>query len=209
MGDPANLGRRVARGSFVDTQSTDNEIIAGARTGDLRAFEILYYKYQHQVYRTALAILGDAQAAEEVLQDCFMRAHRHLHQLYGEPSISPWLHRVAVNLCYSRLRRNYLSQLTVSLEDLGGYFFPASGPSPEESTYRSEVSSAIQAGIASLGFNYRAVIVMRYLQGFPLAEIAYILNCPVGTVKSRLFHARKMLSKRLASLRGQVAFDLA
>lgn len=193
----------------MDIQSSDTEILAKAQAGEMLAFEVLYTKYQRQVYRTALAILGNPQVAEEVLQDCFLRAYKHLNSLNGDPSLSPWLHRVVVNLCYSRLRRNYLARLTVPLESLSNHFFPFSAPSPEENTYRSEVQAAIQKGIASLGLNYRVVIVLHYLQGFSLEEIAYVLDCPVGTVKSRLFHARKMLSFRLASLRSQPAYEVA
>jgi RNA polymerase sigma-70 factor (ECF subfamily) len=194
---------------MVDTGSSDSEIIAQAQAGDLRAFETLYRKHEHQVYRTALAILSNSQAAEEVLQDCFLRAYKHLHRLNGEPSVSPWLHRVAVNLCYSRLRRNYLCQVTVSLESLSNCLFPSLGPSPEESTQHSETSAAIQSGIASLDFKHRSVVVLYYLQEFSLEEVAYILDCPVGTVKSRLHYARKELSQRLTSLRAQPAYETA
>ena len=193
----------------MDTGSSDSEIIAQAQAGDLRAFEILYRKHERQVYRTALAILGNSQAAEEVLQDCFLRAYQHLHQLNGEPSVGPWLHRVAVNLCYSRLRRNYLAQLTVSLEGLNEHPLPSHSPSPEESTQHNEIQATIQSGIAALSFKHRSVIVLYYLQEFSLEEIAYILDCPVGTVKSRLHHARKELSQRLISLRPQQAYGPA
>jgi RNA polymerase sigma-70 factor (ECF subfamily) len=194
---------------MVDTGSSDSEIIAQAQAGDLRAFETLYRKHEHQVYRTALAILGDSQTAEEVLQDCFLRAYKHLHRLNGEPSVSPWLHRVAVNLCYSHLRRNYLSQVTVSLENLSNYLFPSLGPSPEECTQDSEISSAIQNGIAALDLKHRSVVVLYYLQEFSLEEVSYILNCPVGTVKSRLHYARKELSRRLTSLKPQPMYETA
>jgi RNA polymerase sigma-70 factor (ECF subfamily) len=193
----------------VDTTSSDREIISQAQAGDLRAFEVLYGKHEQQVYRTALAILGNTQAAEEVLQDCFLRAYKHLHRLNGDPSVSPWLHRVAVNLCYSRLRRNYLARFTVSLESLSNHLFPVHSPSPEESTQRSEMQATIQDGIASLSFKHRTVVVLHYLQGFSLEEISYILDCPTGTVKSRLHHARKALSQRLTSLRPQMVYDLA
>lgn len=198
-----------SKGASVDTRSSDREIIFKAQTGDLKAFEVLYKKHEWRVYRTALTILANPQAAEEVLQDCFLRAYKHLHRLNGDPSISPWLHRVAVNLCYSHLRRNYLAQLTVSIESLGNYFFPVSAPSPEESTHRGEIQAAIKQGVASLSFKHRTVVVLYYLQSFSLQEIAYILNCPVGTVKSRLYHARKALSQRLSGLRPQLAYELA
>jgi RNA polymerase sigma-70 factor (ECF subfamily) len=194
---------------MVDTGSSDSEIIAQAQGGDLRAFETLYRKHEHQVYRTALAILGDSQTAEEVLQDCFLRAYKHLHRLNGEPSVSPWLHRVAVNLCYSHLRRNYLSQVTVSLENLSNCLFPSLGPSPEESTQDSEISAVIRSGIAALDLKHRSVVVLYYLQEFSLEEVAYILDCPVGTVKSRLHYARQELSRRLTSLKPQPMYKTA
>jgi len=193
----------------MDTRSSDQEILSQAQAGDLRAFEILYRKYEQPILRTALGILGNRQAAEEVLQDCFVRAHRHLHRLYGDPSVGPWLHRVAVNLCYSRLRRNYLSRLTVPLESLSNILFSTHGLSPEESSQHSEMRTAIQKGIEALDMKHRSVVVLYYLQDFSLEEIAYVMECPVGTVKSRLHHARKELSQRLGSLRPQLAYETA
>jgi len=192
----------------VDVRSSDHDIIRRAQAGDLGAFEVLYSKYAQRVYRTALAILGSSQTAEEVLQDCFLRAYKHLHTLNGDPSVSPWLHRVAVNLCYSHLRGNYRARATVSLESLSNYLSLGSAPSPEEDAHRSEVETAIKRGLASLSFKHRAVIILHYLQGFSLEDIAYVLNCPVGTVKSRLYHARKMLSGQLACLRPRLAYEL-
>ena len=193
----------------MDVQCSDAEIILEAQSGSRAAFEILYQKHERPVYRTALAILGDPQAAEEVLQDCFLRAHKHLGKLNGDPSISPWLHRVAVNLCYSRLRRNYLSRLTISIESLASLLLASPNPSPEERSCQDEVQAAIQKGIATLCMSHRIVVVLHYLQGFSLEEIAYVLDCPIGTVKSRLFHARRMLSRQLADLRPHLAHELA
>ncbi len=193
----------------MDIHSNDAEIISEAQTGNGEAFELLYRKHARQVYRTALAILGSAQTAEEVLQDCFVRAYKHLHALNADPSVSPWLHRVAVKLCYSSLRRNLPSRWTVSLESVSDYFFPTATPSPEEGTHRSEIQAALREGIAWLSLPYRSVIVLHYLQGFSLEEIAYILGCPVGTVKSRLFHARKKLGQQLAGLRLQPVYEAA
>jgi RNA polymerase sigma-70 factor (ECF subfamily) len=193
----------------LDTRSSDQEILAQAQKGDLDAFEILYRKYEQPVYRTALGILGSRQAAEEVLQDCFLRAHKHLQDLHGDPSVGPWLHRVAVNLCYSRLRRDYLSRLTVPLELVSNRLFATHGLSPEESSQFSEMQAAVHSSIAALDGKHRAVVVLYYLQDLSLEEIAFIQECPVGTVKSRLFHARKELSRRLSSLRAQPAVELA
>lgn len=203
----ARIGEREGRS--MDIRSTDHDIISEAQSGDLGAFEVLYTKHSQRVYRTALAILGNPQTAEEVLQDCFLRAYKHLHTLNGDPSVSPWLHRVAVNLCYSHLRRNYRSRLTISLESLGNYLFLGSAPSPEEDAYRDEVETAIETGLAALSFKHRTVIVLHYLQGFSVQDIAYVLSCPIGTVKSRLHHARKILSRRLGSLDRRLTYEAA
>lgn len=187
----------------MDTRSSDQELLAEAQQGSLDAFEILYHKYEHSVFRTAWGILGDRQAAEEVLQDCFVRTHRHLNHLHGDPSVGPWLHRVTVNLCYSRLRRNYLSRMTIPLEEISDRLFNARGLSPEEKSENNEVKAAVHSGIEALDAKHRAVVVLYYLQDLPLEEISSILECPVGTVKSRLFHARRDLCQRLASLRAR------
>jgi len=187
----------------MDTRSSDQELLQQAQQGQLEAFEILYHKYEQPVFRTALGIMGNRQAAEEVLQDCFVRAHRHLNHLHGDPSVGPWLHRVTVNLCYSRLRRNYLSRMTVPLEAISNRLFSTHGLSPEERSQDNEMKAAVHSGIEALDAKHRAVVVLYYLQDMSLEEISAILDCPVGTVKSRLFHARKELCQRLASLRSQ------
>lgn len=174
---------------------TDYELVTRVRQGDLCAFETLYHRHKRAVYRTALAITGDPVLSEEILQDTFLRVHRHIQDLNGQPSLAPWLYRVAVNLCYSRLRRKRAR--TVSLEDLP--LLPRSllGASPEEGHYARESRSHLFAEIERLPFKQRAVLVLYYLQGFSLEEIAYMLDCPVGTVKSRLHHARQALAAAL------------
>lgn len=117
--------------------------------------------------------------------------------------MGPWLHRVTVNLCYSRLRRNYLSRMTVPLEAISNRLFNTHGLSPEERSQDNEMKAAVHSGIEALDAKHRAVVVLYYLQDMSLEEISAILECPVGTVKSRLFHARKELCQRLASLRSK------
>jgi len=173
----------------------DAELISRVRRGDLRAFEALYDKYKREVYQTALAITRDRNAAEEILQDCFMRTYSNIHKLNGEGSIAPWLHRVTVNLSYSwgARRRPFL----LCLEDLVDRVIAPSGSSPEGQAERKEIQEVVQEAIDCLSPKHRAVIVLYYLHGFGLAEIAYILNCPVGTVKSRLHYACRNLERRL------------
>jgi RNA polymerase sigma-70 factor (ECF subfamily) len=173
----------------------DGELIERVRAGDLQAFEELYNKYRRPVFHTALAITHDRQAAEEILQDCFVRAHRHIDRIDTSLPLSPWLHRITVNLSYhwATRRKSWL----VSLDEVVGHLASTARGLPERVTEQREVQRIVQEAIAELSFNHRAVVVLYFLQGFSLAEIAYILDCPQGTVKSRLHYACKKLRSRL------------
>jgi RNA polymerase sigma-70 factor, ECF subfamily len=175
---------------------SDADLIAGIRAGDSAAFEALYDKYKTQIFRTALAITGDRHTAEEVLQDTFVQAYTHADTADGSVSIAPWLHRIAFNLSANRRARKRL--LIVPLDSLAEYIITGEDQSPEHLAERNELRRAVQRAVAELDFRHRAVIVLFYLQDFSLKEIAYILDCPVGTVKSRLHYACKILKHRLA-----------
>jgi len=173
----------------------DAELIARIQDGDLNAFETLYNKHKRQVFQTALAITRDRNAAEEILQDCLVRTYTNIHKLNGAGSISPWLHRVTVNLSYSWGSRKRPFQLP--LEGMLDKITAPASASPERHTERKEIQEIVQEAIRSLSRKHRAVVVLYYLHGFSLNEIAYILRCPVGTVKSRLHYACRNLRRHL------------
>jgi RNA polymerase sigma-70 factor, ECF subfamily len=183
--------------------ATDSDLVAGIRTGQIEAFETLYQRYKTSIFKTALAITGDHQAAEEVLQDTFVRAFTHIHTVDDSVSLAPWLHRIAINLSANRRARKRL--FSVPLDTLAEYLSANDDQSPEHLAERNEMRLAVQRAIAELDFKHRAVIVLFYLQDFSLKEIAYILDCPVGTVKSRLYYACQILRGRLASERRSAA----
>lgn len=173
----------------------DAELIQRIREGHLDSFERLYQKYKTQVFRTAVAITRDRGAAEEILQDCFVKAHANIWKLDGSASILPWLHRIAVNLSYNwSTRRRHCS---FALEDVLDHMAKSSGVCPEQRLEDDELQRVVREAIDSLSFKHRAVVILYYLQGFSVAEIAYVLDCPVGTVKSRLHYACKRLRKHL------------
>jgi len=186
----------------------DDQLITQIRGGDLKALEMLYDKYKEQIYRTALAITRDQQAAEDILQDCFLRLHANVNRLDGSVPIAPWLYRVTVNLSYNwhAKGRRWVHSLEELLENL------VSSPqaSPERQAERMELKDIVQKAIDTLSFGQRAVVVLFYLGGFSLEEIAYILDCPVGTVKSRLHYARRNLRRwleREGYWRPEVAYE--
>ncbi len=178
-------------------EESDSDLVACIRQGNLDAFERLYHRHKRVIFRAALAMTGDRGLAEEVLQDTFVRMYQHIHTLHGDPSLAPWLYRVAMNLCHSRLRRK--RGWLVSLEDLVALPRALWAASPEDTHHAHEQTNTLATAVARLPTKQRAVVVLYYLEEFSLEEIAYILQCPVGTVKSRLHGARQTLAAALGA----------
>lgn len=187
----------------------DGELVARIREGDLDAFETLYRRYKDELYRTAFAITRDRGAAEELLQDCFLRAYDHMDRVDGYASLRPWLHRIVVNLSYNWAAKRRLR--LISIEDVFDRLLMVPRTSPERAFEREELLQVVDEALRSLSMRQRVVVVLFYLQGFSLAEIAYVLDCPVGTVKSRLHNARRVLRQELmadARISREAAFEL-
>jgi len=173
----------------------DAQLASRICRGDIGAFEELYVKYQRQLYQTAFAITGDRSASEEILQDAFVRAYGAMDKVHCSGSLSPWLHRITVNLTFNWTRGR---RWPLSLDAFADRLFSGPTACPEHAAEDDEVHDIVWEAITSLGFNQRAVVVLFYYQGFALPEIAYILDCPTGTIKSRLHRALKALRHRLA-----------
>ena len=165
-------------------------LVNDVRGGDVKAFEAFYRRYEGAVYRTALALLRDEMAAEEVVVDTFLRAHGARVRLDPARSPLPWLQRIAVNLSLNRLRRRRLG-----LEPLPDQVpWPDEAvTAPESAAERREITVALARGIERLPAQMRAVVILRFVQESSLAEIAETLGCPLGTVKSRLHNALRLL----------------
>jgi len=170
-------------------------LIERMQADDLHAFEEFFNTYKRPVYTTALAITRDPFLAEEVLQDCFVKAYRVRDRLQPDRSPLPWLQRVAINLCYSRFSRrkalaepitSIISNLVVDL-----------GQRPDQVVESREILDVLQRGIDSLPPKQQTAVILYYLHGYSLAEAAEIAECNVGTMKSRLHYALKALRARL------------
>ena len=173
----------------------DAQLVMRIQGGDLGAFEALYHKYKRPLYHTALAITGDDGAAEELLQDCFVRAHAAMDRVNGSNSLSPWLYRIIVNLSYNWVKRNQCWPL--ALDAFVDRLIAGPAASPEHAAEGSELRAVVRDAVASLNLKQRVVVILFYFQGFSLNEIAYVLDCPVGTVKSRLYRASQALRIQL------------
>lgn len=186
--------------------AADRELILRFQRDDLDAFEAFFERYRALIFRTAFGLTGDRQAAEEILQDTFLRAHRHRHTLRTDVSPVPWLHRVALNLCYSRLGRRKLP-----IEPIGETTHQVrdGGLGPADQAEREELRQSIHTGIAALPPKHQSVIVLYYLHGMSLQETSTALGIALGTVKSRLHYALAGLRDHLARERHAAESDVA
>jgi RNA polymerase sigma-70 factor, ECF subfamily len=187
-------GRHIEHGVQVVTKEPDG-LVARMRSGDPDAFEEFFTTYERPVYITALAITRDPSLAEEILQDCFVKAYRARHRLRTDCSPLPWLHRVATNLCYSRIarRRVTMEPITALINNLVADLTSR----PDQVAESREIIEVLQRAIDALPPKQQTAVILYYLHGYSLAEAAEIAECNVGTMKSRVHYALKALRSRL------------
>lgn len=172
----------------------DSRWLEQCREGDALAIERLVQTYQAQVYRLALSIVDDPDEADDATQEVFVAALRALDSFRGEASLKTWLFRITVNVCRNRLgrsqRRGRLQQILQSL-------FTQEQAQPEKEAVQHESDSVLWRAIQALDDKHRLPVILRYYHDLPVAEIAETLGVPVGTVHSRLNHAREKLRTQL------------
>lgn len=182
------------------------ETLQRAKEGDLKAFEEIYQLYHRRIYNAVYGMLGDADDAQDVTQDVFMRLHDALPTLRADEAFSTYLYRIALNLCRDRARRKkrvrFQSIDTPRADDDGDVEpmdFPDQGKLPEETVNTDELQQRVREAVTTLSTDHKAVIVMHHFQGMEVNDIAGILGVPTGTVKSRLARGRDQLHRKLRS----------
>lgn len=174
---------------------SDIALVRRAQGGEIAAFEALYLRHAESLLRTIQAVVQERTAAEDILQESFVRAYRYLDRVdMGVESIAPWLHRIALNLAYNRAARQRPSLPGV---DFMANLLASPRQDPDRQAEHAEMLNAVWEGIQRLDDKYRIVVVLYYLQELSLGEIANLLDLPAGTVKSRLHQARHLLREAL------------
>ena len=173
----------------------DAALLRRMQSDDIDAFEAFFQRYRTPIYRTAYGLTGDPQAAEEILQDTFARAYQRRHILRPDVSPLPWLHRVALNLCYSRLGRRRLPSEPMGDAVIG--LVRDLATEPAEHAEQQELRRIVRDGVANLPPKHQSVVILYYLHGLSLQETAELLDIRLGTVKSRLHYALRSLRTRL------------
>jgi len=183
----------------------EEELITRSQNGDMDAFEELVVRYERRVYSVAFRFMGNQEDASDLAQEAFLKAYQAIKNFRQDASFSTWICRIVSNVCRDQLRKAkrtiqtsldeevWLEEGTVTKQ------FKDQGPTTEQVYERKELKEYLQALINNLNPEYRMVVVLRDIQGYSYEEIAEMLDCSLGTVKSRLNRARKVLREQINS----------
>ena len=188
----------------MNDQVTDDELVARAQKGDSRAFDVLVLKYQHKVVQLVNRYVNFGDA-EDVAQEAFIKAYRALPKFKGNSAFYTWLYRIAVNTAknhlVSRSRRPASQDIDVQdAEQYGHTEHLSDVETPEGMALTGEIRDTVAAAMDALPPDLKTAIVLRELEGLSYEEIAEAMECPVGTVRSRIFRARTAIEERLEPL---------
>lgn len=183
----------------------DGLLVRRVQQGDKHAFDLLVIKYQLRIIKLVSRFVYDHAEAEDVCQEAFIKAYRAIGSFRGESAFYTWLYRIAVNTAknhlVSRGRRPPSTDLDAQdaeVMDLGGQLREMA--TPEKNLLASEIMDTVEQVIGALPEDLRTAITLRELEGLSYEEIAEVMECPVGTVRSRIFRAREAIDKQLKPL---------
>lgn len=195
----------------MSDKDIDQQLVARAQQGDKQAFELLVSKYQRKLLRLISRLVRDPAEAEDVAQDAFIKAYRALPQFRGDSAFYTWLYRIGVNTA-----KNYLvsqgrrpPSSTEKDAEEAETFDDADAlrdiNTPESILLSKEIATTVNAAMAKLPEELRTAISLREIEGLSYDEISEVMNCPIGTVRSRIFRAREAIAAELRPLLGTSA----
>jgi RNA polymerase sigma-70 factor, ECF subfamily len=187
----------------------DALLVERAKRGEVRAFEMLVVKYQRRIERLVARMVRDVDLVPDIAQETFIRAYRALPQFRGDSAFYTWLYRIAVNTAKKALvdlkRDPLVSETSLASHEEGDETSRvenelSDGETPEALLASKEIAAAVNAAIEALSEDLRQAITLREIEGLSYEEIADVMNCPIGTVRSRIFRAREAIAARLRPL---------
>jgi len=190
----------------VSEREVDQQLVERAQRGDKRAFELLVEKYQRRLARLLSRLIRDPGEVEDVTQEAFIKAYRALPSFRGDSAFYTWLYRIGINTAKNYLvamGRRAPTSTEMEAEEAEGH---ASGEllrdinTPESLLLSKEIGATVNAAIEALPEELRSAIQLRELEGMSYEEIAKLMDCPIGTVRSRIFRAREAIAERLQPL---------
>jgi RNA polymerase sigma-70 factor (ECF subfamily) len=189
----------------MSNQASDKKLVERVQKGDKGAFDLLVLKYQHKIVNLVMRYVRDPDLALDIAQEAFIKAYRALPRFRGDSAFYTWMYRIAVNTAKNHLaaQRRRPMDVELDLQDPEQYDMHAKlkeTDTPEGITLSNELKETVERAIAALPEDLRTAIVLRELEGMSYEEIAETMECPVGTVRSRIFRARDAIGKKVGSL---------
>ena len=194
----------------MSADDVDAALVERAQRGDQRAFEMLVVKYQRRLERLIGRMVRDVDLVQDIAQESFIRAYRALPQFRGDSAFYTWLYRIAVNTAKKALMDIKRDPLVSEAALLGNSDDddetydrgrePTDGETPDAVLASKEIAQTVNAAIEALSDDLRQAITLREIEGLSYEEIATMMNCPIGTVRSRIFRAREAIAQRLRPL---------
>lgn len=188
----------------------DHELVRRVQQGESAAFDLLVRRYQHRVVALVSRYVGDWSEAQDVAQDAFIRAYRAIGSFRGDAQFYTWLHRIAINTAKNHLQAMKRRPPNADIDVGDADHFDAAlqmrdTDTPERELLRNEVEQAVMRSVNALPRELRLAITLREVDGLSYDEIAQRLDCPIGTVRSRIFRAREAIDRELRPLLGTQA----
>lgn len=191
-------------------EHTDRQLVARVQKGDKRAFDLLVLKYQHRILSLISRYVRDADEVQDVAQEAFVKAYRALPNFRGDSQFYTWMYRIAINTAKNHLvaqqRRPPGVDIDVSdAEHFEGESHLKDIENPENRLFGEELNRVVEKAIRSLPEDLRTAVTLREFDGLSYEDIASVMDCPVGTVRSRIFRAREAIDKHVkAQMNGEV-----
>jgi len=208
VNDPQAPASKPSSEAIDAERERDRELVSRAQAGDRAAFRELFDRYHRRAFAVALGVVKNQEDALDVVQEAFVKVHKHIENFQGTSSFYTWLYRIVMNLSIDHVRRSKKAR-DMDYDDRIGRgesgavgaeaLVPSIGdPNPGRTMLRRELSDAIQGALAELPEYHRQVILLREVEGLSYEEMAEVLEVPKGTIMSRLFHARRKMQSLLA-----------
>ena len=185
----------------VSNKEIDLGLVKRAKSGDYQAFDLIVLKYQSRLISTAFKFVKDVQIAEDIVQDSFIKAFKALESFREDSSFYTWIYRITVNtsknFLVSKKRKSELLNSDLS-EEASYEIEPVETYSPEDLLQATQLKKVITETIDQLGEDTRTALTLRELDGLSYEQIADVVNCPVGTVRSRIFRGREVIDEAIS-----------
>lgn len=187
------------------TKLLDAELVRRVQSGDIEAFNMLVQKYQHKIVNLVGRFVSDQTECQDIAQDTFIKAYRAINNFRGDSQFYTWLYRIATNTAKNYLASRTQKSTTYAVDvDDAEHFEGESGlkeyTTPENLLLTDEIKHTVFAAIAALPEDLKSAVTLREIEGLSYEEIAEVMNCPIGTVRSRIFRARALIDRELRPL---------